>query len=256
MKATNAGGTSVASNTVTVTPIATSVPSALLWYDPSNPSSYSGSGTTINNIGTHGALSGTFPGASVTYNAAKGGVLDFNGAFNAIISFPSFDFGDTLSVTAWIYPRQKYSINGLFTNAVANVNPAGFKFQWHWWNSESKVIGMQAGNGTIGGDNYTVQNIITYDIWQHVAYVFDKINRRILFFFNGEPAAMGSPISNVNANDAPVSGINTNGTFYIGGYKGGSYTMNAQLGYLKTFNTLLDATQIRADYTNSRARFA
>ncbi len=81
-----------------------------------------------------------------------------------------------------------------------------------------------------------------------MAYVFDKVNRRILFFLNGEPALMFTSIT-------PVANINTSGIFSIGGYNDGFYNMNAQLGYLKTFNTFLDATQVRADYNASRSRF-
>ncbi len=46
-----------------------------------------------------------------------------------------------------------------------------------------------------------------------------------------------------------------NAAFRIGTFTDGSYGMNAQLGYLRVFNGLLDATQIYADYDNSKTRF-
>jgi hypothetical protein len=248
VRAVNGVGNSTVSNYVSVTPVNPTTASPLLYYDPSNATSYSGSGSTVTSIGS-GTATGTKV-AAVTYNAAiKGGVFDFPGTNGAVITFPSYDFGNTISVTAWIYPRSQSNINGLFANAVANVSPNGFKFQWNFWLTSSRAISFQAGNGTVGGDDYTPNNIITYDTWQHVAYVFDRTNQKVIFFLNGQPTLAASDVTT-------VANINTNAAFNIGGYMGGSYTMNAQLGYIKIFNSLLDATQVEADYTNSAARFA
>lgn len=248
IRAINDVGTSANSNTLTGTPVAASTATAWLYFDPSNSSSYSGTGNTVNNIGSYGALSGT-KAAAVTYNSSiADGVFDFNGANGSIISFGSFDFGTTITVAAWVYPRLKSDINGLLTNAGANVPTNGFKFQWNWWLGNPRAISFQAGNGSVGGDESSAQNIIIYDTWQHFAYVFDKTNQKVVFFLNGVPVTMTTDVTT-------VANINTNAAFNIGGYIGGFYTMNAQLGYLKVYNTLLDATQIYADYNASKSRF-
>ena len=248
VRALNDVGTSADSNTLTGTPVAGSSATAWLYFDPSDSSSYSGSGNTVNNIGSYGALSGT-KAAAVTYNSGiAGGVFDFNGANGSIISFGSFDFGTTITVAAWVYPRSKSDINGLLTNAGANVPTNGFKFQWNWWLGNPRAISFQAGNGLAGGDESSAQNIIIYDTWQHFAYVFDKTNQKVVFFLNGVPVTMTTDVTT-------VANINTNAAFNIGGYIGGFYTMNAQLGYLKVYNTLLDATQVYADYNASKSRF-
>ena len=54
------------SNTLTVTPSNDNIPSALLMFDPNNSSSYSGTGASVNNIGSYGTLTGT-KGVSVAY---------------------------------------------------------------------------------------------------------------------------------------------------------------------------------------------
>ncbi len=134
LRASYYGDVSSASNSLTVTPVASSAPSAYLAYDISNTSSYPGSGTSIFNVGSYSAtaVTGTLNGA-ITYSSSNSGVLDFNGNNSVYITFPSFNFGNTISATAWVYPRFKANINGLLTNTGANVATNGFKFQWNWW---------------------------------------------------------------------------------------------------------------------------
>ena len=221
-------------------------------FDPNNATSYSGTGTNVVSIGTNNTLTGT-KGNSVLYQddvTISRKIFNFTGANGVanVITFPQFNFGTQISATAWIYPRSKNDINGLLANTTANVAPSGFKFQWNWWQNNSRTIGMQAGNGTAGADNFTITNTINYNEWQHIGYVFDQVNRRIIFFKNGIPVDMMSSIE-------PVANIGTNQPFNIGGYIGGSYTMNANLGYIKVFNTLLNASQILDDYNNTKAQF-
>jgi hypothetical protein len=246
-RALNGVGTSDGSNTVSVTPVDPSVANPWLYYDPSIPASYTGSGQTVSNLGTFGAKNGTIS-SLVTYNAGiKGGVFDFPGTTGATISFTSLDFGTKISVAAWIYPRFTENINGLFTNTGANVHTNGFKFQWNWWRNGSRVLSFQAGNGSVGDDDYS-SVVIQYNAWQHIGYVFDKTTGKVVFFYNGIPVSVGSDVTT-------VANINTNAAFNIGGYIGGLYTMNAQLGYIKIYNNLLDATQMDAEYNSTKSRF-
>jgi hypothetical protein len=257
LRATNDAGDSFDSNElVSVVSVNSSVAAAArIIIDPSDPSCYAGSGDTVNNIGSFGPLVGTKTAAVTFISNVKGGVFDFSGSSTNIL-FPAYNFGSTITVTAWIYPRFKVNINGLIANVGANIAPAGFKFQWNWWVSVSSGPGsepgrnlqMQAGNGTSGGDALSVQDLITYDTWQHVGYVFDKMKQKAIFFLNGLPVNVATieTVANIKTSD---------NAFSIGSYLGGSYAMNARLGYIKVFNTLLDATQMYADYNNSKSRF-
>jgi len=253
------GATSGASNSLTVTPTATpsSIGPALLY----DVTAYSG-GPIIHNSGTAGTMDGTI-GSGVTYNSGVvGGILDFHGALNSInpqngIVFPQYNFGSAFTVCTWIYPRARIpgnnTINGILTNVGANNYPSGFKMGWNTWSSnqttDNRVVFMEAGNGSSGGANFTVANGITYSTWQHIAYVFDQANARIIFFVNGIAVAMQTSIS-------PVPNVGTNNaSFVIGTFVGGSYPMNAQLSTLKVFGYLLNATDIYNDYNTTKSRF-
>jgi hypothetical protein len=252
LKALSVIGEGTESQAISATPVSASSALPWLYFDPANTTSYSGTGNSVVNIGSYNSsiLTGT-KAAAVSYINGTGlsrKVFDFNGANGSVISFPQFDFGTAITVCAWIHPRDKANINGLLANAPANVNPSGFKFQWNWWNNGSRAISFQAGNGITGNDDYSPAATIQYNEWQHIAYVFDQANRKILFFWNGIPTTMGS--------DAiPVENIGMNQAFNIGGYIGGSYTMNAQLGYIKVFDSLLSASDVYTEYNASKNTF-
>lgn len=174
-------------------------------------------------------------------------MLDFAGTFGSYVNFPTINLGNAISVCAWVYPRTQANFCGLFTNVGPNVAPSGFKMQWNSYLTQNLNLEMQAGNGSVGNDNSSVLNIISLNVWQHFGYVFDQANAQVIFFLNGVPAAM--------ATTTTVSNIGTNKTVNVGAYTGGAYPMNAQLGYIHVFNTILDATQINNDFSNSRSRF-
>ena len=248
LKAISGDVTSDASNTFSVSSVNPSTSAPLIDYDPSNSSSYSGTGSSITNIGSLGAFTGTLRG-SVSYSSDNSGILDFNGANGSYITCPSINLGNTISVCAWVYPRRQNTICGLFTNAAANTQTNGFKFQWNFWNTNPDTlnIGLEAGNGSAGGNSYTPNNIVTLNAWQHLGYVYDKVDRRIIFFLNGVPTTV--------IEISVVANVNTNAAVNVGGYSGGSYTMNAKLGYIHIFDTLLNSTQIYNDFNASKSRF-
>ena len=227
--------------------MASSTATSQLYYDPSNPSSYSGSGTTISNVGSYGTLNGTFNGGVSYISGTASGVLDFNGT-NGFISFPTYNFGSTITIMGWVYPRSTANINTLLANAGANQATNGFKTAWNWWLTNSRVLYFEAGNSSAGGAQHTVQNLITYNAWQHIAYILDRANQKVLFLLNGVPVDMATSINT-------VANYGVNQAFNIGAMIGSSYHMNAQLGYVKVFNTLLNVSQIYADYDTSKARF-
>jgi hypothetical protein len=266
LKAINSIGQGTASAAVDGIPVAVSSASPTWWIDPTDNTKR----TVVNNKVTQVTTKGTVEFSSnvnnsslVDFDASNDGVFNFTGqrqvaAANKTLRFTARDFGNTITVSAWIYPRLKLptfgtatgDIGGLLTNVGANVAPSGFKFQIDSWLGAPKWLSFQAGNGSTGGDDYTPNNTIVYDQWQHIAYEFDKVNRTIIFFRNGEPAQLATTTDGLT-----VANIGTNQSFAIGGYTDGSYVLNAKLGDLKVYDTLLDATQIRHEYTSQKSRF-
>jgi hypothetical protein len=248
--------TSPLSNTLTVTPVLTpNATGPMLYYDPSNNASYSGSGTTVNSVGSDNTVSGTIiEGVSYVADPAGGAssVFNFDGS-SGYISFGTFDFGTTITITAWINPSlnpswEEYGINTLIANGTSGLSSPGFKFAWNSWQSNDRVCLLEAGNDSDGSAPASVPDVITYGVWQHVGYVFDQVNSTVIFFVNGVPVN----ILNINTTtEIPTSGQ----TFNIGAFADGYYLMKAYLGYIKVYDYKMNAADMFADFESSKARF-
>lgn len=251
LRSSATGGNSNWSNTISVTPTNQSVPAEWLYYDPNNTSCYSGSGTVVNNIGNYGIMTGTKSG-NVTWQDGAGSigrkVFNFSGN-STFISFNTFNFTSNFTISAWVYPSSKNSINGLLANIQGGVNTQGFKAAWNSWNSNppDKLMLFETGGPSEWKIPYTAPNTVTFGQWQNLTYTFDNTNTRVIFYKNGVPVPTPSITSAANTV--------TSNPFYIGAYYGGGYTMNSQLGMLKVFNSTFDASQALAHYNNTKSLF-
>ena len=228
--------------------VSTYTNSAAIYYDPGNTSSYTGSGTTLINIGTEGNVTGTSGTLSgVAYESATaGGIFNFDGIADKI-TFNQYNFGNAITITAWLYPRNEYSINTVIANSGANQATNGFRIGWNSWNTTNLNLVFEAGNGSAGGAQVTANNVITNNTWQHIAYVFDQVNRTIKFYKNGvEQSTTGTPVASVGMN-------NTN--WWIGSIGGNSYYMNANMGQYRVYKSLRSASDILGEYTATKARY-
>jgi hypothetical protein len=251
LRAVSTDGTSTASNALTVTPQVATIPTAALAYDPNDPASYSG-GSTVLNVGTAGTMTGTKTAGvdAVQGTAITRQVFDFAGTDS--IQFGGYNFGGAFTVTAWVYPRSRFSINGLIANVGANVAPSGFKIGWNNWNTTNRTMLFEAGNGSTGGADASVSNTVVFDEWQHLAYIVDVANQLVFFLRNGEPVDTAS-----YSNNQTVASIGTNNpAFRIGTFTDGSYGMNAQLSILRVYSGARTAGEIQAEWNAERATYS
>lgn len=251
-RAYNGGGVSSISNGLSVTPNNPSLPAEWFLIDPTNSLSYSGTGTTVNNIGNLGVAAGTINagvGGGVIYTdgtAISRKVFSFTGGY---ISFGTQNFGSAFTISAWIYPRDKYNINTILANGTPGQNTEGFKFGWNAWSTSNKDLLVETGDGTVGNWEVpiTVSNVVTMEVWQYVTIIFNQSTNSAVFLVNGIP---------VNAvRIATATNVTPTGAFNVGAYTEGSFDMRAELGLLKVFNSALTAGQVMADFTATRAAF-
>lgn len=225
----------------------TTVPTSEFYYDPGNPLSYDGSSTNLVNIGSLGKVGGAGGALSgVAYdNKTAGGVFNFDGVADRI-SFGQHDFGNVITVASWVYPRTENSINCLMSNCGANTATNGFKMGWNNWTTTNLTMNFEAGNGTAGGTTSTASNTIVENQWQHIAFLFDKVNRTIEFYRNG---------AKVGKTGTPIDSVGMNQTWWIGAIGGNSYYMNANVGEFKIWKSLLSASDLSSEYNLTKSRY-
>jgi hypothetical protein len=212
------------------------------FYNPNDTSSYSG-GSTITNIGSVGNVSGTTGTLSgVTYVQNSG--LDFDGGSDRVI-FSSYDFGNVMTVSAWVYPRAEFSINTVMANAYAGLNANGFKLEWNNWQTSDLKMLIEAGNGSQGNVLQSVDPVVVLEEWQQLIWVIDFDNTTAQFYRNGVSVPTTGSI---------VPNINTNNIWNIGSMLS-SYYMNATLGQLKVFDFLLDANDAQTEFNETKSLF-
>ena len=237
--------------TPTPAPTSTSAPTPsnsirVLYFNPSNTNSYSGSGNTITSLGDI-TMNGTLNNVSLTTDPSGiEKVFYFSGS--SYISFNQYDLGDKITITAWVRPVEKTSINALFASATSNQAPPGFKLGWNSWTQNNRVMMYEGGNSSQGSSVISPIGTIVYDKWQHLTYLLDISNRSISFYLNGQFISSNT--------GTMVQNVDTNRAFRIGAFMDGSYTMKGYIGIFNLYkNLLMSEENILDDYNNTKSYY-
>lgn len=213
---------------------ATAVTTGLQVYlDAGNAASYPGSGTTWTSL--VGAYSGTM-GAGVSYSAANGGSMLFNGGASAVVTLVNSTFAaltNNFSVEFW------YSSTNNRPGLVANgVGSNGFVFGYYTTTGTNfkvtkyGVIDLSA--GTIPQNTSWHQAVLTYSSTTGTIVYID--------------GASSSPTSANTQNVATGSS-----TFNIGKSEGNYH--NGSMGIVRFYNTVLSAADVAQNFNADRSRY-
>lgn len=212
-------------------------------FDPGSSASYPGSGTTLTDqiSGATGTMS------NVTYSGSTNcGVLNFNGS-NSYVSFGQKDFGNNFSFSTWYKANSLTSnIKTFMSNAGANPQTNGFKLFYNGWLSNDNNLYIESGNSSTGGSiSSSGGGAVETTNWHHYVFTIDKAN------------ALGKIYKDKTlvASATITSGIGMNNTWWLGAIGGNSYWLNGDMGVTKIYSTLLNSSEITADYDSNSARY-
>ena len=215
-----------------------------LHYNPDLSSSYSGSGTTVNDISGN-SLNGTM--SNITYTDPY---FTYNGT-NSTVSVPDNaalepGTGD-FTLEAWVY----YSVlTGSSRCVVGKTDNGGLAASWSYGlrTGPTGITYLEVGNGTtsITSPTYTVSTGQWYQIlgvWTNVA------SNSIEFYVNG--TSQGS----LSHSFASVK--NSTNPLYIGSYNGGEYNQwfNGRTGIVRMYNRALSAAEVTQNYNANKATY-
>lgn len=232
-------------NLVLPVPTFAALPTPNILLDPGNASSYSGTGTTVNSIGSASAT-GTM--SNVTYSSINGGAFVFTGS-SSYISFPSaYQFGDNFTITAWVKQAGTPSqIQALMGNTTSGGNSNGFKAFWNEYNTNNRKMVLESGNGSANGFSATAAAAVAASGWQHLAFVVSRTSMTATMYLNGVSQSMGT---NSLRND-----FATNQAWSIGAFTDGTFSLNGSIGVFKVFNSALSAADVASDYDSVSVRY-
>lgn len=238
--------------TITNTPTPTSTPAVpvtsnlVLYYDPSNPSSYSGSGTTINDLSGNG-LNGTM--SNITFTSPY---FSYNGSSSqvSVSDNPLLEPGSgSWTIEVWV--NQSVSGNdvvlGKFDNGGATVDVS------YSIRTTNTTYYAQIGSGSGSGSSLFVNStnyVGTLNTWSQIVYVFKNGATKTL-----ETFVNGVSIGTVSHNLSSI--LNSSNPLYIGSYNGGEYSQwyDGKIGITRLYNTDLTSSQVLQNFNADKSKY-
>ena len=216
----------------------------VLYYDPSNSSSYPGTGTTINSLAPTnltGAMSNiTYTNPYFSYNGTSSQITVTD---NALLEPGSGNW----TMEAWVY----LSNTGAGPKTIlGKFDPGGLAADVSYSMRISTANAYaQIGDGT-GAYVDSISYTLTINTWTQIVYVWTNITTKTLqTYING--ASIGSVNHTLN------SILNTPSNLYIGSYNGGEYAqwMNGRIGITRLYNSALTTSQVLQNYNTNRGLY-
>ena len=215
----------------------------VLYYDPSNTASYSGTGTVINSLASPN-LPGTMSNITFTnpYFAYNGTSSQVSVADTAALE-PG---AGSWTMEAWVNQTAsgndvvlgKFDPGGLSQDVGYSIRTTGTSYY------------AQLGSGSGSGSTLFVNSTSfagTLNTWYQLVYVFTNGATKTL-----ETFVNGTSIGTVSHNLASI--LNTATDLYIGSYNNGEYAQwfDGKIGVTRLYNAALTAGQVLQNYNANK----
>ena len=209
--------------------------------DAGNSASYSGTGTTWNDLsgnGNHGTLTN-----GPTFNSSNGGSIVFDGSNDIVSSFSTQISGTgSKTISSWI------KIN---TTSRAGIAGTRSLAEWGWgFTVNRNGVGSLAFYDTRGSELYVAAGLIT-NIWYNVSVTYDD-SRIVTLYVNGLQVGISStPFTALNA--STFNGVignedQWNNPFY--------HPFKGNIAQVSIYNRALTAAEVLQNYNALRPRFS
>ena len=224
----------------------------VLHLDPDDSSSYSGSGTTWNNLVSSGGAgngqlinSPTYVAAGNAPSGEDGGYFGFDGSEERV-QFNAFNFGTAVTLFCFARPENQSSIRTLFSNTGAGGKADGVHFYLNQWNTSNNKMIIEYGNGSVGS-SLSSSNTITNNSWQALTYTYDKSNNKTILY-----------------NNTTQWGVDTNASidsqltasFKIGRFETvNNYFYKGRIGIYLLYNRELTSSEVSQLYNHYKSRY-
>jgi hypothetical protein len=217
-----------------------------LYYDPSNPSSYPGTGTTINDLSVNG-LNGTM--SNIIYTSPY---FSYNGSTSqvSVPDNPLLEAGtDNWTMEVWFNASSTVGstvILGKFDDG-GNEEDVSYSIR-----TNNTILTAQIGDGTgrvlgvdyVNSTNYT----ITSNTWYQAVYVW-RPGVSLQTFING--VSIGTVTTSMS------SLLNSVNPLYLGRYNGGEFpqNFNGRIGITRIYKSALNSSQVLQNFNADKSKY-
>ena len=216
----------------------------VLHYDPSNSTSYPGSGTTITDLSGNG-FNGTMSNVSFTspYFTYNGSSSNISVADNALLEPGSGDW----SVEFWV----NHSVIAGSSRVLIAKTDGGLASEWGYGLRTSNIGNtfMEIGNGTTS--TTSPFSTLSINTWYQIVGVWTNVaTNTLVLYVNG--ASIGTRFHSF------VSVKNTTSPLYIGSFGDGSafgQWLNGRMGIVRMYNKALTSTEILNNYNVDKSKY-
>jgi hypothetical protein len=218
----------------------------VLYYDPSNIASYSGSGTTITDLsgnGLNGTMSNiTFTSPYFTYNGTSSQISVTD---NALLEPGSGNW----TIEVWV--NQSVAGNDV---VLGKFDPGGLALDVSYSvRTTSTTYYAQMGSGSGSGSSLYINSsnyVGTIGTWSQIVYVFKNGATKTL-----ETFVNGSSVGTVNHSLASI--LNTSSNLYIGSYNNGEYSQwfDGKIGITRLYNEALSSSQVLQNFNSDKSKY-
>ncbi len=214
----------------------------VLHLDAGNPASYSGSGTTWNDLSGNGS---NVTLTSTAFNTASGGSIVFNGTS----SYANFNanIGSTSAVTVDIWVK---------TNSLNAPNGSmyfGFGLYDVW--TKAGAIGFNSSSGDLFGLTTTrVENLGIEGAWKHLVFVMNagSVSNNKIYVNGVNQTSLSQVYSGFNSTNANFN----SGSGRISGWRNDlNWLMNLNVASFKLYNRELSQQEITNNFNALKQRF-
>lgn len=224
----------------------------VLYFDPSNLQSYSGTGTTINDLSGN-SLTGTMTNLSYVspYFSYGGTNSQISIADNSLLEPGSNNW----SMEAWLRVSTFSSsqvVIGKFDDGGGAID-VSYSIRINQSTGATSTLYSQIGNGLGSTLNTHYKNSTSYvmspNTWYQAVYVYSNSGDTLDTYINGNQiGSTAATIGNL---------VNSTNPLYIGSYNGGEFSqfLTGQIGVVRIYNKALSSSEVTQNFEADASKY-
>jgi len=220
------------------------------YIDANNSSSYSGSGTSWNDISGNG---NNFTMSNITFNSTGIKYMEFNGTNSQVLGNSRTFSTTTVTYDGWCWvASDNPGAGNIYGFGVPPDNPSNTGFTTHFDSSGNGHFYALVGTGSSFTSTESRAFVPSRGAWHHFAFVINSASLLVSPYVNGvlgTTAAMSGAMNNLS-NFVPVLGRDSR---YTQG--SGDRHFKGRMAQVRIYSRALSATEILRNYNATRSTF-